>query len=165
MAPLTNTATRTVLVTVDATDETLHRYVTHCTPDLLQLHGQESPARCAELRQRLDTSVIKAAGIASTADLEALSTYAGHVDYLLLDSRRADGSSGGTGQPFNWALLADMSLPCPWFLSGGLGADNISEALTTTRAHYIDVSSRLEHRKGVKSPEQIKHFMSQIITL
>lgn len=154
-----------VLVTVNISDETLTDYLAHVQPKLLQLHGQETPQRCSELRERYGLPLIKAGGIASVHDLEALNRYAPVADYLLLDTKRTDGSSGGTGQPFDWSLIANNPPQIPWFLSGGIGPANVEAAHHICHPPLLDVSSSLESSAGIKSPEKINHFMARVSQL
>ena len=157
--------TRSVAVTVDASDAVLDSYVESVAPDLLQLHGSESPARCLELKMRYGLPIIKAAGITSTTDIAALESYYEVADMLLLDSKRQDGSSGGVGAPFNWEIAHGFAPPLPWFLSGGISIENVADAMREVNPPFLDVSSALESEKGIKDVGKIRGFMNHIHTL
>lgn len=153
---------RAVLVTVNATDAVLDEYIEAVNPDMLQLHGNESPERCTFLKRRYHLPIIKAFGVSSAQDLEDSKAYHQDVDMLLLDTKNQDGSSGGTGRTFDWSLLQHYAPPLPFFLSGGLGIENIQQAQALNITPYMDVSSALESSKGIKDPRKIIKFMEQI---
>ncbi|MAR57026.1 MAG: phosphoribosylanthranilate isomerase [Rickettsiales bacterium] len=145
-----------VAVMVNPDDEQLIEAVESGYPTHIQLHGDESPERVEQIRSRIRLPIIKAVGIANANDLARSCVYADLVDYLLLDTKSPD--YGGTGRAFDWSLLSDFRPDTPWFLSGGLNADNIEEALRITGAQMVDVSSGLESKKGVKSLKRIAEF-------
>ncbi len=149
-----------VLVTVDADDALLDSYMEALQPRLLQLHGKESPEHCLALQQRYGLPIIKAIAVAGAQDIhKAVTMYHDAVDYLLFDTKRTDGGSGGSGKVFDWSALDKTDIPLPWFLSGGLHAGNVSEAVQRTSPPYLDVSSGLESAPGVKDLEKIRHFL------
>ena len=160
-----NASIRAVLVTVNAGDDTLDSYIKAASPDMLQLHGSETPSRCLELSARYHLPIIKAFGIATPDDLLIIRSYEDSADILLLDSKRSDGSSGGAGSIFDWPVLRDFITPLPWFLSGGIGIRNIDEAMQEVHPPFIDISSSLELEKGIKDPEKIRGFMNHIALL
>ena len=129
--------------------------------DILQLHGGETPARCATLRDRFGLPVMKALGIASTADLDRLAEYAPAVDRFLLDAKAPPGAPlpGGNAAPFDWTLTAGRAVPRPWLLAGGLTPENVAEALAASGAPGVDVSSGVERARGVKDPARIAAFV------
>lgn len=124
--------------------------------DILQLHGDETPERTAEIKAASGKPVIKAIGIESAFDLMKIGQYEPVADMLLLDTKSAD--YGGTGEAFNWSLLQGAQFAKPWFVSGGLDAANIARALAETHAPMVDVSSGIEREKGVKDLSMIKQF-------
>ncbi|MBU6230094.1 MAG: phosphoribosylanthranilate isomerase [Cyanobacteria bacterium REEB459] len=116
----------------------------------LQLHGDETPEDCRQIRQTLPgCELIKAIRVATRADLERALTYADWVDALLLDAYHPS-SLGGTGLTLDWASLTNFRPPCRWFLAGGLSPDNIQKALEDLSPDGIDLSSGLEVRPGWK---------------
>jgi phosphoribosylanthranilate isomerase len=150
-----------VALTVDADDAVLAAIVEALRPDMLQLHGQEPPARVAALKQRFGLPVVKAIAVAARADLAAVEAYAPVADWLLFDARapREATRPGGLGKPFDWRLLAKLDPGVPFMLSGGLDAGNVAEALRVTRAGGVDVSSGVERAPGEKDPDKIRAFI------
>ena len=150
-----------VALSVDADDALLDAVVEALQPDLLQLHGKETPARIAALKARFGRPVIKAIAIESGADLAAVAAYAGVADRLLFDARppRAATRPGGLGKSFDWRLLENVDPGVPFLLSGGLDAANVGEALRITRAPGVDVSSGVERAPGQKDPDKIRSFI------
>ena len=150
-----------VALTVDATDDALFAIVEALKPDMLQLHGKETPERVVQVRTRFGLPVMKALPIAERADLSPIREYAQVADRLLFDARppREATRPGGLGRRFDWTLLAGISPGAPYMLSGGLDAGNVAEALRITRAPGVDVSSGVESAPGVKDPERIREFI------
>ncbi|WEX08155.1 phosphoribosylanthranilate isomerase [Chelativorans sp. AA-79] len=157
---------KAVAVTVDADDETLERIVEGLRPDMLQLHGRESPERLEELKARYGLPVMKAISVREARDLEAAAAYQDITDHLLLDAKPPAGAElpGGNGVPFDWALLASLDGKVDYMLSGGLNAANIGEALNTAKPRGIDVSSGVERAPGEKDPDLIRAFFSAVQT-
>jgi phosphoribosylanthranilate isomerase len=150
-----------VALTVDADDALLQSIVEALQPDVLQLHGHESPARVASLKKHFGLPVMKAIAVAAAADLAAIETYASVADRLLFDARapREATRPGGLGNVFDWHLLQDIQPGVPFMLSGGLDAANVAEALRITQTPGVDVSSGVERAPGDKDPEKIRAFV------
>jgi phosphoribosylanthranilate isomerase len=155
-----------VALTVDADDVTLDAVVAALRPDMLQLHGHESPARVAALRSRYGLPVIKAIGVATAVDIAAADTFAGVADILLFDAKPTPNAAvpGGAGVSFDWNLLRNMSA-ANWMLSGGLDPDNVAAALAQTGAPGVDVSSGVESARGVKDVGRIAAFVAAVRAL
>ncbi len=151
-----------VALTVDAEDEFLEAIVKAIDPDMLQLHGGESPDRVAAIRARFGRPVIKAIGISTAHDLAAASDYAAVADELLFDAKPPSGAKlpGGNGVAFDWRILAALDLDVPFMLSGGLAPGTVGEAVRITRAPAVDVSSGVESAPGIKQPELIAAFVA-----
>jgi phosphoribosylanthranilate isomerase len=126
---------------------------------VLQLHGDEGPAYCAEAARRTGCKVIKAARVRSGADVQALSAF--HTDYHLLDSYTA-GVPGGTGETFAWEIARAHRGPIPVILSGGLNADNVGDAIATLRPFAVDVASGVERAPGRKDPDRLQAFADAV---
>jgi phosphoribosylanthranilate isomerase len=152
---------RKVTITVDADDTLLASIIEALKPDLLQLHGHETPQRVAAVRESFGLPVMKVLPIETKADLAAIQNYTGVADRLLFDARppRDATRPGGLGKPFDWHLLENLKVPIPFMLSGGLNAGNVAEALRITRAGGVDVVSGVESAPGVKDPEKIRAFI------
>jgi phosphoribosylanthranilate isomerase len=150
-----------VALTVDADDAAFDALVEALRPDLLQLHGRETPARIAALKTRFGLPVMKAIPVETKADLAAIATYAAVADRLLFDARapREATRPGGLGKTFDWHVLENLKLAVPFMLSGGLDAGNVAEALRVTRAPGVDVSSGVERAPGEKDPDKIRAFI------
>lgn len=150
-----------VALTVDADDSTLRAVVEALKPDMLQLHGVETPERVAALRTRFGLPVMKALPIAERKDLSRIDLYKRVADRLIFDARAPQDATrpGGLGQPFDWTLLKGIDAGIPFMLSGGLDAGNVAEALRITRAPGIDVSSGVECAPGEKDPDKIRAFI------
>ena len=152
---------RKVALTVDANDETLLDIIGALNPDMLQLHGSETPDRVVAVRTRFGLPVMKALPIAERKDLSPIREYAQVADRLIFDARppRDATRPGGLGKSFDWTLLKGLNPGVPFMLSGGLDAVNVAEALRITRAPSVDVSSGVERAPGEKDPEKIRVFV------
>jgi phosphoribosylanthranilate isomerase len=151
-----------VALTVDANDETLADIIAALEPDLLQLHGKETPDRVVQVRTRFGLPVMKALPIAKRRDFSPIRLYAHVADWLIFDARapKAATRPGGHGRPFDWKLLSGIDPGVPYMLSGGLDPDNVAEAIAITRAPGVDVSSGVERKSGVKDPDKIRAFIT-----
>jgi phosphoribosylanthranilate isomerase len=151
-----------VALVVDADDQRLAEIVEAFDPDLLQLHGSETPERVAAIRARFGRPVMKAVGIAGEADLAAIGPYHAVADRLLLDAKppaTAEALPGGNGLAFEWRLIAGLDPGKPVMLSGGLDPSNVAAAIALTGVRAVDVSSGVERRPGEKDPEKIEAFV------
>lgn len=153
-----------VAVTVDADDTTLDAIVSGMKPDLLQLHGEESPGRVSELKARYGLPVMKAFAVCDAEDLRQLSPYRGIADRFLLDAKPPAGADlpGGNGIAFDWTILTSLDADVDYMLSGGLNAGNIGAALQSAKPSGIDVSSGVERAPGEKDPERIHAFFRSV---
>ena len=122
---------KAVAVTVDADHSALDRIVSVMQPDILQLHGKESPQRVAEVKARYGLAVMKAFALREAADLGAIVAYRSVADRFLFDAKPPAGSElpGGNGVSFDWRLLAGLDVDVDYMLSGGLNAANIGDAI------------------------------------
>jgi phosphoribosylanthranilate isomerase len=147
---------------VDPDDALIEAVLAALPLDVIQLHGEEMPARCAAVRARFDLPVMKALGIAARADLAQLDDYAPVVDRFLLDAKAPPGAPlpGGNAAPFDWTLTAGRTIPRPWLLAGGLTPENVGSAIAVSGAPGVDVSSGVERARGVKDPARIAAFVS-----
>ena len=153
-----------VAVTVNADDDLLTRIMAEMTPDFIQCHGDESPARVAEIARKFKVRTIKAAGIASDTDMKSSEEYVGVCDFILYDAKPPKGSDvrGGHGLSIDWSLIGRSPLPKIFALAGGLHSGNVAQAITQTRAPIVDVSSGVEASAGIKDQEKIKAFMKAV---
>ena len=132
--------------------------------DMIQLHGSESIDRVKEIKSKFNFSLIKAIGIREKKDLDLVESYSEVADHLLIDAKPSPNASlpGGNGIKFDWTILGKKSWDFPWFLAGGLNANNITEALSMTKAKKVDLSSGVEDSKGRKSINKITNFVKKI---
>jgi phosphoribosylanthranilate isomerase len=130
-------------------------------PDMLQLHGTETPERVAAVRARFGLPVMKALPVGEPADLSPIPLYAKVADRLVFDARPPLEATrpGGLGKPFDWHLLQNIDNSIPFMLSGGLDVGNVAEALSITRAPAVDVSSGVERAPGEKDLDKIRDFV------
>jgi phosphoribosylanthranilate isomerase len=148
-------ACRRVLVVADPADSQAAELERRQGHDVLQLHGDESPQRCADLRQNLGLEIWKALRIRSEADLGRAAAYEDCVDALLLDAWTAD-QLGGTGRrlPLEW--LEGFAPRLPWWLAGGVTPESVPEILARLQPDGLDVSSGVESAPGEKNLERVK---------
>jgi len=150
---------------VDAEDALVKAALDAAPLDLLQFHGRESPERVSDVRRRFGRPVMKAIAVAAAEDLALAQRYYGSADRLLFDAKpprdMVGALPGGNGLAFDWKLLGERRWPVPWMLSGGLTAENLAEAVATTHAAEVDVSSGVESAPGVKDPNKIAAFLAR----
>jgi phosphoribosylanthranilate isomerase len=146
---------------MDAEDAVIGEITARVPLDMLQLHGQESPARVAEIRTRYGLPVMKAIGIAGPEDLAKIDDYMPVADQILVDAKppKAGDMPGGTGLTIDWQLVAGRHWAKPWMLAGGLTPKNVALAIRLSGARQVDVSSGVESAKAVKDPELIRAFV------
>jgi phosphoribosylanthranilate isomerase len=151
-----------VALSVDAADAALAAIIAATAPDVLQLHGKESPARVAEIKRKFGVAVMKALGVAEAADFAKALEYEDAADWLLIDAKppRDATRPGGNGEPFDWRLARGFAPKMPWLLSGGLEPANVGAAVALSGARGVDVSSGIESAPGVKDIDKIKAFVA-----
>jgi phosphoribosylanthranilate isomerase len=155
---------KTVAVMVDPTDAELDALIAAWRPDLIQLHGRETPGRVSEIHARTGAGIIKALPVSTANDIDRAQAYSGAVDHLMFDARPPSDADlpGGVGARFDWTLLAGRSFERPWFLAGGLDPWNVVGAVTQSGARAVDVSSGVERGPGVKDPALISAFLQAV---
>ncbi len=153
-----------VAVTVDADDEELDDIVHLLKPDILQMHGQETPERLLHVKALYGLPIMKALSVRDAADLERVDPYLGVADRFLFDAKAPTGSElpGGNGVSFDWNLMAKLDGRLDYMLSGGLNKNNVGIALASTRAGGIDVSSGVESAPGIKDLSMIDAFFDAV---
>jgi phosphoribosylanthranilate isomerase len=152
---------KVVALMVDPDDALIDEVVAAVAPDILQLHGQETPERVARIRARWGIPVMKAIPVETADDARAARRFSPAADLILFDARAPADSTrpGGNGAPFDWRLLLGIEGEVPFVLSGGLTPDNVAEAIRLTGAGVVDVSSGVESRPGEKDPDLIGRFL------
>lgn len=154
-------AIRLVALLADPADEAVSAAISAASPDYLQLHGTETPARVAEIRAKFGLPIIKALPVAEIADLAQVPIYEDAADMLLFDAKAPAQASrpGGHGAAFDWQILRGAKFRKPWLLAGGLYAGNVARAIATADAPGVDVSSGVESAPGVKDARMIHAFV------
>jgi phosphoribosylanthranilate isomerase len=131
---------------------------------LLQLHGDEGPSFCSEAARRTGARVIKALQVSGMADIQDASRF--HTDYHLLDARSVtpgrESLRGGTGETFDWGLLAGRRSKIPLILSGGLAPENVTEAIERVHPYAVDTASGTEQAPGRKDPAKLREFFAAV---
>lgn len=147
---------------VNPDDALLDRVLSLVPLDILQLHGAETPERVSQIRARTGLPVMKAVGVSTPADLDALWDYGLVADMLLVDAKPPPDAvlPGGNGLAFDWRLLVGRKWLKPWVLAGGLNPDNVAEAVHLTGARIVDVSSGVESAPGHKDAGLIRRFIA-----
>ncbi|MBA4764493.1 MAG: phosphoribosylanthranilate isomerase [Erythrobacter sp.] len=145
---------------VDAGDNLIAEGVQAGRLDAIQLHGEETPARVALIKERFRLPVWKAIPIASGKDIEAAAAFEDVADFLLFDAKTPKGAAlpGGMGLRFDWSLLNSWRGRSSWGLAGGLSPLNVASAIAETSAPLVDTSSGVESAPGVKAPQRIRAF-------
>ena len=139
-------------VFVNEAAEKINRIADRCGLDVVQLHGDESPAFCKKIKRR----VIKAVRVKDASSLKEMSRYA--VDAFLLDTYK-DNQWGGTGEVFDWKLVARAKKFGPVILAGGLNPRNVKGAVNKVKPYGVDVSSGVELSPGKKDAKKVKAFL------
>lgn len=157
---------KVVALAVDADDETLEQIINAARPAMLQLHGNETPNRVAEIKKRFRLPIMKAFRIFDSADFAPVKNFENTCDWLLFDAKPKDAKlPGGTGQSFDWNILKDRKFGKPWMLSGGLNESNLAAALTILKPDAVDVSSGVETAPGQKDAGKITRFIERVRTI
>lgn len=154
-------------LTVDADDALLAEIALVAKVDMVQLHGAETPARTNEVRERFGLPVIKVLAVQGPDDLAAAKAYQGVADRLMFDAKPPEDASrpGGNARAFDWRVLKNQTFALPWLLAGGLTAENLTEAVKTSGAVAVDVSSGVEDAPGVKNVDKIRAFLAAAAAL
>ncbi|MFV1442948.1 phosphoribosylanthranilate isomerase [Phaeobacter sp. JH20_36] len=143
-------------------DDALLDEITSVVPlDMIQLHGQETPERVAQVKARYGLPVMKVLGVSNAEDIQGIEAYESVADQILVDAKAPKGAvlPGGNGVIFDWGLLARKKYwRRPWMLAGGLTPENVAEAIRVTGARQVDVASGAESTVGVKDPARIRAF-------
>jgi phosphoribosylanthranilate isomerase len=153
---------KVVVLLVDPDDRRLEEVVAAVDPDMIQLHGSETPERAAAIAERFKRPVLKAVKVATAADAQAALSY-GAADLILFDAKapedRPGALPGGNGVAFDWQVLEGVRGKLAYMLAGGLTPLNVAEAIRLTGATAVDVSSGVESRPGEKDVELIRRFL------
>lgn len=141
---------------VDASRDWVQEVLASVSLDVLQFHGDETPHYCAQFNK----PYLKAIRVKAGVDLLQCAAHYHGAQGLLLDAH-VEGVPGGTGAVFDWRMIPE-SLPLPLILSGGLNIDNVAAGIAQVRPYAVDVSSGVEHSKGIKDAAKIARFMQAV---
>lgn len=151
-------------VFVDPTNDLIDAVAQQVPLNAIQLHGNESPERVVEIHQRVGIQTIKAISVEKEEDIARADIYEPIVNWLMFDAKTPPEADrpGGMGLSFDWRLLAGRKWRRPWILSGGLTPGNVAEAIRTSGAEYVDVSSGVESGPGAKDPDLVRQFLQAV---
>ena len=163
-APARGRNVKVVAVAVDPSDAEVDAIARGLAPDLIQLHGRETPARTRAIAERAGVGIVKVLPVSEAADVAAAAAYDGLVEHLMFDTKPPKDADrpGGLGAPFDWTLLSGRRFQRPWFLAGGLDPWNVAEAISVSGAPLVDVSSGVERGPGLKDPALITAFLDAV---
>lgn len=165
LALMLPTGVRGVGLFVDPTDDQLNAVLGKVQLDMIQLHGDETPQRVAEIKAKYAMPIIKAFPVRVSDDIQRAEDYRDCADWYLFDAKPVEAAlPGGTGQSFDWALLEGKTFSKRWMLSGGLTAENMADALSNLSPNAVDVSSGVESTRGVKDIDKIRAFLESVKT-
>ncbi len=164
---LSGRAVKVVALMVDPDDALVAQVIEAAAPDIIQLHGSETPARVQKIRAQTNLPVMKAIKVETKQDADRALAYKSVADMILFDAKAPKGAKlpGGNGVAFDWEAIEDVARQVDFMLSGGLTPENIVEAVRRTGALAVDVSSGVESAPGVKDIARINAFMDAIKTL
>ena len=146
-------------VFVNASINNLLNTIAHYDLDFVQLHGNENPEYCKELMQYV--KVIKTISVNDKNSILEINNYTNVCTYFLFDT--ASPSYGGTGHPFNWQLLEETTIDIPFFISGGVSIENITEIKNLNFKNFVgvDVNSKFEINPGLKDLNKIQQLIKE----
>lgn len=155
---------RIVSVFVDPGDSLLDAVIAKVRPDVIQLHGHETPERIAEIRSRSPATIMKAIQVETRDDVISARQYRDCADMILFDAKAPSNAAlalpGGNGDRFDWRMLEVHDHNQPWMLSAGLNPGNVAAAIVATGATAVDVSSGVERSRGEKDVSLIAAFLT-----
>jgi len=146
---------------VNPSDDLLDQIINIVGIRKIQFHGNETPEKISNFKERYDISSIKAIPVSNSITTSEIEEFDKVSDYILFDAPPMGSTNrpGGNGEAFDWDLLKELNIIKPWILSGGLNIDNITEAISITKANFVDVSSGVEDALGIKNNDLITKFV------
>ena len=149
-----------VALFVDPQDTLIEEVTSYIKPDLIQLHGYETPDRCKDIKLKTGISVMKAIQLNKIENLKMVSAYENKVDRFLFDAKLTEAKLRGINtKPFEWQIVKNYEGKKDWMLAGGLNSSNIENAIKVSGAKAVDVSGGVELSPGKKSKKLIKKFI------
>ena len=151
-----------VALFVDTNHDFIENSVDLLQPDLIQLHGSESPSFCSFIKKLTGIPIMKTIQIKSKNELALSKKYIGIADKILFDAKTTeDKLNGKKGEAFDWSVLRKLDIETDWMLAGGLNPNNVQKAIKTTKTNAVDVSSGVERLPGNKCPDLINDFIKK----
>lgn len=164
LAAIARGRAKVVALTVDPDDSLVDEIAAKVAPDLIQLHGQETPERVAAIKARTGIAAMKVIAVRAAVDAEQAYAYQGIADLIMFDAKHPEGREGvlpgGNGVAFDWEALLGVKGKVRYMLAGGLTPENVAEAIRLTGAAIVDVSSGVESAPGEKDAEKIRRFIA-----
>lgn len=153
---------QTAGVFVNASKEYIVQKVIEYSLQYIQLHGDETPEFCSDIKLQSTAKIIKAIQIDSTVSIEHIRKYSSVIDYFLFDTKSLN--YGGTGKKFDWNILENLDIDKPFFLSGGISNSDIADIqkIQKNGVYAIDINSKFEIEPGVKDCKRIQEFILKI---
>ncbi|MDB4831368.1 phosphoribosylanthranilate isomerase [Hyphomicrobiales bacterium] len=150
-----------VALLVNPTDDYLKKIINDVGINTIQLHGQETAERTAEIKGIYNFDIIKAFSVKNLKSIQNCDLYKESVSKFLFDAEPPLNSlrPGGNGNIFDWKILKNYTSNVPWILSGGLNPDNIKDAIEESGTNFVDVSSGVESKSGIKDIGLINKFV------
>ncbi len=142
---------------MNATTEAVHEALKVVPLNLLQFHGEETPAFC----DQFDRPYIKVLRMRENVNVVAFAQEYPNAAGILLDTYSKGGAGGGTGQTFDWSMIPD-NVPVPLILAGGLNPDNVASAIEAVKPYAVDVSSGVESEPAIKDHRKIEQFIKEV---
>lgn len=146
----------TVALFMDDEASLVRQVLAEVSPTLLQFHGRENDAWCAQFERPFLKAIAMGAGASASPRFREYP----HAAAILLDSHGV-GEAGGSGKVFDWRLLP-AELGVPMILAGGLHAENVEAAIRTARPFAVDVASGVESAPGIKDPDKLAAFVHAV---
>jgi phosphoribosylanthranilate isomerase len=162
--PARRQGVKVTALAVDPSDDELDAIMRGLAPDLVQLHGRESPARVREAHGRTGAGIVKVLPVGDASDLAPAKAYEPLVEHMMFDAKPPKDAErpGGLGTPFDWSLMKGRRFAKPWLLAGGLDPWNVAGAIEASGAPIVDVSSGVERGPGLKDPALITAFLDAV---
>ena len=148
---------------VDPTNREISEVIENVKIDTLQLHGNEDPERVEKIKDFTSLSIIKVIKVKTLQDVKSFKAFEDIADIFLFDAKvsaeKNTNLPGGNAICFDWKVLSGVKIPKPWILAGGLDKNNVANAIKTTGAKTVDVSTGVEDKLGVKGIRKIIDFI------
>ena len=165
--PLLKNTIKKTGVFVDSNIEYVTKAIENHNLQAIQLHGNESPEFCAKLMNKQNIELIKAFKVDDSFNFDELKIFENQCDFFLFDTKGK--LPGGNGSVFEWSILKDYKYEKPFFLSGGIGIENVDELINLKKTrlpiYAVDVNSKFESQPGLKKLNLLEEFKNKLYEL